>query len=167
MKDKCYADFETSHNINIQDNIQAASFAPFLMWNDHKEKYYEKLSDIPTTVDKSLEIKNKFFSLHNYNFIQRKIIEQVYIQSDNKLKINYQKEEKMMQLMNQFYVSYCKNLPYNIDEQVMELNQKLVFYVVPLLLKEYEFYTNYLRDSDRTNRPLLDRPLFVSKPNMN
>jgi hypothetical protein len=30
-------------------------------------------------------------------------------------------------------------------------------------LKESQFYFNYLRDSDRTNLPQLDRPIMINK----
>ena len=44
-----------------------------------------------------------------------------------------------------------------------EQRNKVIEYIVPLLLKESKFYFNYLKDSDRTNLPILDRPVMIFK----
>jgi predicted transcriptional regulator len=51
----------------------------------------------------------------------------------------------------------------DIDNEKKEVTDKVIEYLAPLLLKEYQFYTNYLRDSDRSKLPPLERPVMITK----
>ena len=65
--------------------------------------------------------------------------------------------------MNHIWTNLCRFLPYDLKEQINELDNDVAEYIAPLLLKESQFYFNYLRDSDRTNLPQLDRPIMINK----
>ena len=65
--------------------------------------------------------------------------------------------------MNSIWTNHCRFLPYNYKEQIRELNHKVANYLVPLLLNESKFYLNYLRDSNRSSLPQLDRPIMIVK----
>ena len=180
---KCYADFmqSTELNLKLEKNlIDKVSFAPFLMWNEHDSKYFENIgvnnriamSD-NTIYDTTKSCTNNdnytdlmteaFFSVENIDIIQNMIIKNVYLQSKETLKINKIKQETLIQVMNSIWTNHCRFLPYNYKEQIRELNIKVSEYLVPLLLNEYTFYLNYLRDSNRSNLPQLDRPIMVVK----
>ena len=185
---KCYADFNTSSNIHPKLNPSSSStqmtdmvsFAPFLMWNEHNGKYFESLGAINslaindnnvyatkqscTDDDNYADLmKEAFFSLENMDIIQNRIIKTVFYKSNQTLRINKIKSETLIQIMNHMWTNFCRFLPYDLTEQIDDLDQKVVDYAVPLLLKESEFYFNYLRDSDRSNLPILERPLMISK----
>jgi hypothetical protein len=175
---KCKTDITTT-NIKIVDKLDTVSFAPFLMWNVHDDKYFEEVGAINTAaindnnvydtqhscnIDDNYSdlMKETFFSLENMDIIQNKIIEVVFYSSEKKLRVNKIKSETLIQVMNHMWTNFCRFLPYKLKEQIYDLNMKVVEYVVPLLLKEYTFYLNYLRDSDRASLPPLERPIFVS-----
>ena len=95
--------------------------------------------------------------------IQNMLIRDVFYKSNETLRINKIKSETLIQVMNHMWTNFCRFLPYDLKEQIRDLDKKVVEYLLPLLLKESQFYFNYLRDSDRTNLPLLERPMIVTK----
>lgn len=185
---KCFADFKQSTSIhpklNILDNkvdtLDVVSFAPFLMWNEHDSKYFENIGAINkiaiddngiydtskscTSDDNYADLLNEaFFSAENMEIIQNMLIRDVFYKSNKTLRINKIKSETLIQVMNHMWTNFCRFLPYDLKEQIRDLDKKVVEYLLPLLLKESQFYFNYLRDSDRTNLPLIDRPIIVTK----
>jgi hypothetical protein len=187
-RNKCHADFYQSTSThpkldlksNQTDILDVVSFAPFLMWNEHDSKYFETVGAINTIAINDNKIydtqqtcnndnnyvdlmKEAFFSAENMDIIQNMIIKNVFFQSDRKLRINKIKSETLIQVMNHMWTNFCRYLPYDLKEQIRDLDHKVTQYLVPLLLKEAEFYFNYLRDADRTNRPVLDRPIMINR----
>jgi hypothetical protein len=184
--DSCYADF-SSFNMNpkLDQNkesnvLNVVSFAPFLMWNNHDNNYFQNVGKINNMAinenniyetpkscnndDNYVDLmKEAFFSLENMDIIQNRIIISVYLKSDKTLRVNKIKNETLLQVMNSIWTNFCRFLPYDLKEQIDELDNRVVEYIVPLLLKESQFYFNYLRDSDRTNLPQLDRPIMINK----
>ena len=185
---KCHADFSSTSNYfskldpksKDSNMVNDVSFAPFLMWNDHDTKYFENLKSINSMaindnnhydVDQTCNnddnyvdlMKEAYFSLENMDIIQNMLIKNVYYKSGEKLRINKIKHETLIQCMNHMWTNFCRFLPYNYKEQIRSLNHQVTEYLVPLLLKESEFYFNYLRDSDRTNLPQLERPIMIVK----
>ncbi len=184
---RCRADFKQSTSthpkLNLESNstqmLDVVSFAPFLMWNEHDSKYFENVGAInnmaindnniyDTTktcdIDNYADLmKEEFFSEENMDIIQNMIIKNVFYKSGETLRINKIKSETLIQVMNHMWTNFCRFLPYDLKEQIRDLNTKVTDYLIPLLLKESQFYFNYLRDSDRTNLPQLERPIMVSK----
>ena len=64
--------------------------------------------------------------------------------------------------MNGTYHDYARHLPYNLKEQVQELNDRVINFVTPYLVNEIESYQNYLIDSNTPLRPP-ELPINVAK----
>ena len=185
---KCHANYiqstATHPKLNLESNnnnmLDVVSFAPFLMWNEHDSKYFENVGAINNMAvndnniydtDKTCNaddnyaelMKEAFFSSENMDIIQNMIIKNVFYKSGETLRINKIKSETLLQVMNHMWTNFCRFLPYDLKEQIRDLDHKVTDYLVPLLLKESEFYFNYLRDSDRTKLPQLERPIMISK----
>ena len=155
------------------------SFAPFLMWNEHNSKYFENIRSINSLainnniydIEKTCNNDNNyadlmreaFFSSENIDIIQNLIIKNVYYQSNETLRVNKIKFETLIQVMNHMWTNFCRFLPYNLKEQIRDLDKKVSEYIVPLLLKESQFYFNYLRDSNPTKLQQLERPIMITK----
>jgi len=189
LNNKCYSDYSTSSithpKLNLEkDNIEVldvVSFAPFLMWNVHDTKYFENVGKINNIAindnhiyDTSQSCTNDtnnyaelmqeaFFSAENMDIIQNMLIKTVFYRSEEKLRINKIKQETLIQCMNNIWTNFCRFLPFNLKEQIEELDDKVVEYLTPLLLKESEFYFNYLRDSNRSKLPPIERPIMITK----
>jgi hypothetical protein len=160
---------------NLNNILNSFNFAPFLMWNDHENNYIKdfniinKMNINSNTInnnknsDCSEILKDNFFSIENINIIQNKIIMSIFYKSNETLRINKIKYESLIQIMNSIWLKYCQFLPFDFKKQIQNLNNKVIEYIVPLLLKESKFYFNYLKDSDRTNLPILERPIMIFK----
>jgi hypothetical protein len=185
----CHSDYATASithpkldlNSPKTEVLDTVSFAPFLMWNVHDSKYFENTGKINTMIindntiydtSKSCNLdtnnyaelmQEAFFSAENMDIIQNTLIKTVFYRSGETLRINKIKQETLIQCMNHIWTNFCRFLPYDLKGQIEELDDKVVEYLTPLLLKEYTFYKNYLRDSDRTNLPQLERPIMIAK----
>jgi len=183
---KNYSSYNSSIN-NSVDNMATVSFAPFLMWNNHENKYFENMGDINKIAINSNNLKqnicnennitseslndnedyndllrNTFFCEDNIEYIQKMIIIRVYEDSNKQYRIRPQKNHNIIQIMNGIYETYCRHLPYNIKEQINELNIKVIEYSSKILLEETKVYYNYLRDIEPNKLNLLDRPEYNS-----
>lgn len=156
----------------MEKYLNIFNYAPFLMWNDNEDLSKDKLKILnKMEINNNIVKKNKndnielmkdvFFSLDNIDIIQYRLIIGVYYKSNQKLRIKKIKNESIIQVMNYIWNNFCNFLPYNYKEQIDKLDDKVVEYIIPLLLKESEFYFKYLSDLDRTNRKLLDRPKMI------
>lgn len=185
---KSYADYKQSTSTNPKlnlsssntDTLDVVSFAPFLMWNEHDSKYFENVGAINTMAISDNNIydtrqsctnddnyadlmKEAYFSLENSDIIQNMIIRDVWTKSNQTLRINKINHQTLIQVQNQIWTNNCRFLPYDLKEQIIDLNKKVVNYVVPLLLKESQFYFNYLRDSNVQTRTPLPPPIMITK----
>lgn len=186
---QCHAEFNSATSTHPKldlaskktDILDVVSFAPFLMWNEHESKYFETLGgsinklaindnniyDVNQTCNDNDDyvdvMKEAYFSAENMDILQNMIIKNVFFQSGKKLRINKLKSPNLIQCMNHMWMNHCRYLPYDLKEQIRELDHKVVEYLVPMLLQESEFYFNYLRDADRSNLPPLPRPIMVSR----
>jgi hypothetical protein len=187
LNKKCHANFKEAINIHPKLNEaklttsidDIVSFAPFLMWNEHNSKYFENIRSINSLAinnniydtEKTCNNDNNyadlmreaFFSSENIDIIQNLIIKNVYYQSNETLRVNKIKFETLIQVMNHMWTNFCRFLPYNLKEQIRDLDKKVSEYIVPLLLKESQFYFNYLRDSNPTKLQQLERPIMIIK----
>lgn len=187
---------------NITDNIAKISFAPFLIWNNHKDDYFNNIGNInkisinnnnlienkcnknidynkkmnrydPYDIniydnddnvlqDNEILLRNTYYSQDNIEYIQKRIIIKVYEDSNKQYRLKPQKYEIIIQVMNGIYETYCRHLPYNIKEQIQELDEKVIDYCSKILLEETKAYYNYLRDIEPNKLNLLERPEYNS-----
>jgi hypothetical protein len=64
--------------------------------------------------------------------------------------------------MNNVYHDYAQHLPYNLKEQVLELDNRVVNFITPWLINEIESYQNYLIDANTPLQPP-ELPLNIVK----
>ena len=55
--------------------------------------------------------------------------------------------------MNGIYHDYARHLPYDLKEQVQELNDRTVNFITPYLISEIESYQRYLIDASTPLMP--------------
>ena len=76
--------------------------------------------------------------------------------------LHYVKDVSIVGVGTGSTVRHFINYLADLKGQIEDLDDKVVEYLVPILLKEAKFYFNYLRDSDRTNLPLFERPVMIT-----
>lgn len=138
------------------DNIPPAlQQAPFLYLADHPDQNYERITDAmrkgydemnKLDVDPSFIIKDSFLSARNIDIIQRWLIRDVLAKTG--IEIPYQKMEHIMELANATYETYGQNLPFNLKDQIYELDLKVIQHLSPIVIAELYARTRYLRDID-------------------
>jgi hypothetical protein len=95
-----------------------------------------------------------FFSQENMDLLQDQIRYNVYIASSKKFQIGRQNDTELEIIMRSIYYQYGKNLPYNIKEQVVDLNNLVVQDCVPNILSQVQQHIHYLFDASTQPIPL-------------
>jgi hypothetical protein len=114
----------------------------------------------PSLVKLFIEDNNlncNFFTNNNFNKLQNDIIEEVYKQSNGQYQIGYQDQDQLIIVMRSMYLMYSNNLPYDINEQVNQLNKSVLEYCVPNILNNVLQYIGYIKD--RESVPFIPNPV--------
>ena len=72
----------------------------------------------------------------------------------NLYKINFQEKDKLLIIMRYVYLEFSRNLPYNLVEQIDELNCLVVGEIVPNVITNFEQKLGYLRDIEKRQVPV-------------
>jgi hypothetical protein len=143
-----------------------SSISPIFYLEDHPNQHFESISEKIESGYKNLEnmnidanfiIKDTFFSAKNIDLIQRWIIKEII--KETKIKISYQKIEHLLLIMNSIYSIYAKNLPYNLKEQIYDLDKKVVNECKRLIIVELISYSKYIDTINSAN--YIDLPIYI------
>jgi hypothetical protein len=104
-------------------------------------------------------LNQTFFSPANVQIIQNLIRRRVYDQSSNV--IDPQSTDDLLIVMRAMYLTYGRNEPIKIREQIEELNGRVADWSVPRIVSEISMYKTYIHDA--TNMPVpLSHPVNIS-----
>lgn len=92
------------------------------------------------------ELELIFFSKDNMNIINKQLILAVYKKTNKKFLICAQKEENLIIVMRYIFIEYAKNLPYEIPEQITELNCRVISEILPTVISNVDQKVGYIRD---------------------
>jgi Family of unknown function (DUF5761) len=85
--------------------------------------------------------------------------------SNGEFIIGNQSEVELQVIMRAVYLNEAKHIPYDIVNQVVELNKSILDYCVPRILEEVRMYKHYKQDVSQLPMPL-DRGQFSSAKGM-
>lgn len=117
----------------------------------------------PTTIRKqafghqnvSCNLLNQLYmSAENIENVQQRIRYEVYKASNNETVIGRQSERELGIIMRSLYLTYGKNLPTNIKQQIEDLNDLVVQESVSKILSEIQTHIRYLYDASTQPMPL-------------
>ena len=97
-------------------------------------------------------LNQTYFSDANFKILQNQIRYAVY-QETNQV-IDEQSSDDLFMIMRAIYLTYGRNIPYNIKEQIVELNDKVLDWCVPKIVAEVQMYARYLKDIDTMPVPM-------------
>lgn len=129
--------FELYENNNIQNNKPKNMTGTFTK---------NSLSDI-------------YFSQSNIDLLQDSIIKGVFETSGTK--IVKQSEDELLIIMRSIYLQYGKNLDYNIQGQINELNEHILRYCIPNINSSIKQYNGYIKDITK-EQEVMDMPQSVN-----
>ena len=102
----------------------------------------------------SSELSQLFFSKLNIDALQDGIRYSVYQKTCQKHIIGRQSEDELKVIMRSIFLQYAQNLPYNVVEQVRELNSRVLEYAVNTIVHELDMYSGYRKDLASLPMPL-------------
>ena len=105
--------------------------------------YHDALTG--TWVDTPLSVL--FFSQENIKILQNAIKRGVYDRSNKQFVIGEQNCDELKIIMRSIYLQNAENLPYNITNQIIKLNNLVVEYCVNQIYNEAISYMKYKRDA--------------------
>ena len=99
-------------------------------------------------------VSQNFFSPENVRALQNAIRHFVYEKSKSKYVIDDQSVDELKIIMRAIYYQYARNLPFNPEGQVADLNQLVVNWSGPHILSAVDHYYYYLDDISHMPVPL-------------
>lgn len=99
-------------------------------------------------------LNDVFFGSSNIDALQHGIRYLVWLNSCKKHTIGNQSEDELKIIMRSIYLQFSKNQPFNILEQVKELNAKVLEYAVNNILHEIDIYLNFRKDVSQLPIPM-------------
>lgn len=153
-----YANFNTFQSVeDMNPDIRAQQYGfngRIFMSPDEKFKPYDlfhnsnQQQDTNVSLISNIVVPNAlsrtFFSNDNMERLQLQVIDGVY-KSCNK-KIGKQSYQELQIIMKSIYLQYGKNLPYDIEGQVITLNKYVVDECVRIIVPNVLQYNKYLDD---------------------
>jgi len=144
--------------------LQQAKFAPFLFLEDHPDQIFEKLqsknniaiknnNDNPNNI---VDIKTLYFSSKNIDIIQKWLINEVKFKIG--ISIPPQNLAHIIPAMEAIYEKFGQDLPFDIKEQIHDLNALLVRKLTDIIIREIISRSNYLRDINTAS--YMDNPMY-------
>jgi hypothetical protein len=95
-----------------------------------------------------------FFSVANIEKLQNDIQEQVSLMSGGKYVIDRQNDDDIKVIMRSYYLSYGRNNPLTISEDLADLNSRVVGYAAAKIYSEVDFYMFYRKDIENFAPPI-------------
>lgn len=152
------ADFILNGRVNLFDNKTKTSKI-----NNNDYRLYD--SKTLETVSRNYTgtcLSELFFSRENTDIIQQGLINYVYNKSNGMYKIGKQSEQELSIVMRSTYLSYGKNLTYNLNEQLKELNTKVIEWCAERIITNIQQYLDYKVNVSTLKMPM-ETPALTSQ----
>jgi hypothetical protein len=104
-------------------------------------------------------LNQTFFSPANVQIIQNLIRKRVFDESTNV--IDPQSTDELLIVMRSTYLTYGRNEPTKIREQIEELNNRVANWAVPRIVSEISMYKTYIHDATTLPVPM-SHPVNIS-----
>ncbi len=140
------------------------SKAPFLLFSAHHNDYFNKMKKIfKENREKNIDglLEKAYFSEENIEIIKKQIVLEVYRKSNNDYLIAKQNRQQIITLMKYVFYEYAQHMPFNITQQIRELNIKVTELAVKDLMSHLNMYIAYINRING-NEEMLERPINVS-----
>lgn len=143
--------------VNLAERSSAGGEAPKNFPGYQYEKKAEKgfETDMLRGNWETNPVSSGFFSPDNVKTLQNAIRRYVFEKSQPKgYVIDDQSVDELKIIMRAIYYQYAKNLPFNIPQQIQELNELVVNWSGPHILSAVDHYYYYLDDISHMPVPL-------------
>lgn len=128
-------DFEQMPQAYFSDNVKGKELRNLVVKNQLK------LSECNIK-----ELEQTFFSKENIELINKQLITAVFNKSNKQFLICPQDESNLLIVMRYVFIEYSRNLPFDIKEQIRDLNCRVVSEIAPTIISNVDQKIGYLRD---------------------
>lgn len=108
-------------------------------------------------------VSDLYFSDANVAALQEGLRYRVYKETDGKYVIGRQSDTELRIVMRSIYLTYSRNLPGSVVDQVRELNRRVLEWTVPEVLSNLKQHLTYMRDASTLPMPLERGELMTAK----
>jgi len=143
--------YQNNGRINMIDRKIYPDYQMFYQKNDGLDGFQ---NEAVRTILQRNPLSNVFFSRENIDYLQNKIIKQVYDLSGGKHKIGRQSDTELQLVMRSIYLQFSLNQMCNIREQIRQLDESVVNAVVPGILSAISQYIKYREDISTIPSPI-------------
>lgn len=151
--------------INKKFNMQEMPSAFFCNNNKSDELRNELIKNqIRISECEQGDLENYFFSNENIDLINKQLIIQVFRTTKGEFRISPQKHEDLIIVMRYTFIEYARHLPYDITNQIRELNCIVIGQILPNIITQITQRKEYLRVISAP-RELLPIPISESTNN--
>jgi len=131
--------------------------------NNNPNLYKENVANSVNRLYSGNCLSELYFSKENINIIQDGIIISVYNKSDGKFNISRQSDNELIIIMRSIYFQYGKNINFNINEQIKELNTLVINWSVNEIITNINQYLEYKKTVSTLPVPLEHAQLSSQK----
>jgi hypothetical protein len=159
-----YSDF--ANNLNNNPNYQNGrvtmysnvNFSPYETYQGSLEPQ-KCFSDSIKRIHVETSLTESYFSRENADLIQQELLKRIYNQTG--YVISRQSDMNLQIIMRSIYLQYGKNLPCQIKEQVIELNEEVLKECIKIIVPNIQQTIGYR--NDLTKLPaVMNRAINVS-----
>ena len=109
-------------------------------------------------------LSDTYFSKQNIQSIQYGIRKGVYDKSQQRISVDEQPEDQIVTVMRAMYLQYSKNLSSNIQQQISDLNTRVLNFCITNVFNEAVAYLKYKEDASNMHIPIM-HPIYSNKTN--
>jgi len=151
-------DFILNGRINLFNNSTNTS----KIFNNNIHLYSSKNLETISRNYTGTCLSELFFSRDNVNIIHQGLINFVYNKTNGKYKIGKQSEQELAIIMRSIYLTYGKNLTYNINQQIKELNTLVIEWSAETIITNIQQYLDYKTNVSTLKMPI-ESPALTSQ----
>ena len=135
---------------------------PFIMFQAHKDDYYNMSQESLRGVQVETILSKVFFHPKNVDLIQKQLIAEVFRRSNGEYLIEKQDQADLQVVMRSMYLQHARHISDDIRGQIKELNNLVVDELFPGVFSQIKAHFGYL---DRAFGPfdVIDRPEYISR----
>lgn len=138
-----------------------SGISPFQLF-DEKNNIKENANvDSTKNIISDTPLSKVYFSEDNIDLIQDELKQAVYNKTDNKYVIDRQSDTELIIVMRSIFLQNSNNLPYDIKNQIIQLNKLVLDYCIPNVVSGILSYNGYLKDIANPIMPM-ENPQNVS-----
>lgn len=146
---------EYTGRVNISDY---SGGVPFELHQNMGVNQNAGFNDALKNIHNDNDLSNLFFSRVNIDFLQQKIIDEIFKASRDQYRIAKQSEESLQIVMRAMYLQHSRNLPCKIKEQVKDLNRYVLDFCIQNIMTNIKQYIGYVRDVNAP-RAVMENPI--------